>query len=49
MKQFTVRTNARSEMIDITSRIRALLKESKVQSGICHVFIPPYNCRSNYQ
>ncbi|HBH86432.1 MAG TPA: hypothetical protein DDY17_02370 [Syntrophaceae bacterium] len=40
MKQFTVRTNARSEMIDITSRIRALLKESKVQSGICHVFIP---------
>jgi secondary thiamine-phosphate synthase enzyme len=40
MKQFNVRTNARSEMIDITGRIRALLKESKMRSGICHVFVP---------
>jgi secondary thiamine-phosphate synthase enzyme len=40
MKQFTVRTNARSEMIDITGRIRALLKESKMRSGTCHVFVP---------
>lgn len=40
MKQFTVRTNARSEMIDITGRIRNLLKESKIRSGICRVFIP---------
>ena len=40
MKQFTVRTGARSEMIDITGRIRALLKESKIRSGICYVFIP---------
>ena len=35
-----MRTNARSEMIDITGRIRALLKESKMRSGICHVFVP---------
>lgn len=27
-------------MIDITGRIRALLKESKMRSGICHVFVP---------
>jgi secondary thiamine-phosphate synthase enzyme len=40
VKQFTVRTGARSEMIDITGRIRALLKESKMRSGICHVFVP---------
>jgi len=40
VKQFTVRTGARSEMIDITGRIRALLKESKIRSGICYVFIP---------
>ncbi|HUH67357.1 MAG TPA: secondary thiamine-phosphate synthase enzyme YjbQ [Syntrophales bacterium] len=40
MKQFTVRTNAKAEMIDITDRIRALLKESGIRSGICHVFIP---------
>ena len=35
-----MRTGARSEMIDITGRIRALLKESKMRSGICHVFVP---------
>jgi len=40
MKQFTVRTNARSEMIDITDRIRVLLKESRIRSGICHVYVP---------
>jgi secondary thiamine-phosphate synthase enzyme len=40
MKQFSVRTNARSEMIDITDRIRALLKESRIRSGVCHVFVP---------
>ena len=33
MKQFTVRTNARSEMIDITDRIRILLKESRIKAA----------------
>jgi secondary thiamine-phosphate synthase enzyme len=27
-------------MIDITDRIRALLKESRIRSGICNVFVP---------
>ena len=40
MKQFTVRTNARAEMIDITDRIRALLREKRIKNGICHVFVP---------
>ncbi len=40
MKQFTVRTNFRSEMIDITDRIKTLLKESRIRSGICCVFVP---------
>ena len=40
MKQFAVRTNTRSEMIDITDRIRVLLKDSRIRSGICHVFVP---------
>ena len=40
MKQFSVRTSARSEMIDITDRIRILLKESRIRSGLCHVFVP---------
>ena len=40
MKQFAMRTNARAEMIDITDRIRILLKESGIKSGVCHVFVP---------
>jgi secondary thiamine-phosphate synthase enzyme len=27
-------------MIDITDRIRILLKESRIRSGVCHVFVP---------
>jgi secondary thiamine-phosphate synthase enzyme len=27
-------------MIDITGRIRTLLKESGIKSGVCHVFVP---------
>jgi secondary thiamine-phosphate synthase enzyme len=38
--QFTVRTNSRFEMLDITGQVRDLLKESRIKSGICHVFIP---------
>lgn len=40
MNELTVRTNTRCEMIDITGRIKALLKESKIKNGICHVFVP---------
>ncbi|MEN6318857.1 MAG: secondary thiamine-phosphate synthase enzyme YjbQ [Syntrophaceae bacterium] len=40
MKQFTVRTSARAEMIDITDRIRSLVREKKINDGLCHVFIP---------
>lgn len=40
MKSFTVRTTGRTEMIDITSRIRAAVKESRIKNGICQVFIP---------
>ena len=40
MKQFTVRTNAKAEMIDITDRIKIILKESRIKSGVCHVFVP---------
>jgi len=40
MKQFTVKTHARSEMIDITAEIRLILRESSVTNGICYVFVP---------
>ena len=40
MTKFTVRTNARCEMIDITDKVANFVKESGLQDGICHVFVP---------
>ena len=40
MRQFSVRTKARSQMIDITGQVRAILRESGIESGICCVFVP---------
>ncbi|MCX5835558.1 MAG: secondary thiamine-phosphate synthase enzyme YjbQ [Deltaproteobacteria bacterium] len=40
MKQFTVRTNSNFAMVDITDQVRTLLRESKIQKGICYVFVP---------
>jgi secondary thiamine-phosphate synthase enzyme len=40
MKSFTVKTIDRCEMIDITDRVAALVNESGMQDGLCHVFVP---------
>ena len=40
MKQFTIRTSTRSEMIDITQQVNHALQESRVDSGVCYVFVP---------
>ncbi len=40
MKQFTVRTNSNFAMVDITDQVRTLLRESKIKSGVCYVFVP---------
>jgi secondary thiamine-phosphate synthase enzyme len=40
MEQFSVKTNAHFEMIDITGRVGAIVQASKVRSGICYVFVP---------
>jgi len=40
MKQFTVKTHSVFEMIDITGAVRKILKEEKIQNGICYVFVP---------
>ncbi len=36
----SVRTRARSEMIDITSRVEEELRRSGLRDGVCFVFIP---------
>jgi secondary thiamine-phosphate synthase enzyme len=40
MKEINVRTNSRTEMIDITSLVQAAVEERKVKSGICVIFTP---------
>ncbi len=40
MKKFSVKTQARNQMIDITAQIRSVLKECRMESGICIVFVP---------
>ena len=40
IKQLTVKTGVRSDMIDITGMIRTVVRESNIQNGFCHVFVP---------
>ncbi|MHB8172983.1 MAG: secondary thiamine-phosphate synthase enzyme YjbQ [Nitrospirota bacterium] len=40
MKEITLRTKSRVEMVDITDEVRRAAAESGVRDGICHVFVP---------
>jgi secondary thiamine-phosphate synthase enzyme len=40
MKNLSIRTTARFQMLDITDDIRKAVRESKVASGLCFVFVP---------
>lgn len=40
MTTLTVRTTARCEMIDITDRVAAVLREEGIRQGLCHLFVP---------
>ncbi|MBN2424196.1 MAG: YjbQ family protein [Calditrichaceae bacterium] len=40
MEQFSVKTSARTQMIDITTEIRKIVKEKGIKNGILTVFIP---------
>jgi len=38
--QFTVSTRARTQLVDITDRVQAAVRDSGVRSGVAHVFVP---------
>jgi secondary thiamine-phosphate synthase enzyme len=40
MTAFDVSTRTRTQMIDITDRVEAALRASRVQEGLCVVFVP---------
>lgn len=35
-----IRTSERCELVDITSRIEKMIKESRILEGVCHIFVP---------
>jgi secondary thiamine-phosphate synthase enzyme len=40
LKKIAVSTRSRAEVRDITREIRNAVRESKVKSGTCHIFVP---------
>jgi secondary thiamine-phosphate synthase enzyme len=40
IRQLRVKTNARTELVDVTAGIQRLVTESGVRSGVCYVFVP---------
>ena len=38
MEELSINTSKRQELIDITSGINAIVKESKIKEGICNIF-----------
>jgi secondary thiamine-phosphate synthase enzyme len=40
LQTLTVRTGSHTEFLDLTDRIQAAVRESGVQEGLCHLFVP---------
>ncbi len=40
IKQLRVKTNSRTELVDITQGVQRLVAESGVRSGVCYVYVP---------
>ncbi|MFH1202011.1 MAG: secondary thiamine-phosphate synthase enzyme YjbQ [Candidatus Omnitrophota bacterium] len=40
MDKITIKTNTRSELIDITDRMQTIVTKSRVKEGVCFVFCP---------
>jgi secondary thiamine-phosphate synthase enzyme len=40
IKEFKIKTNKKQEIIDITSEIKNIVSNSKIEKGICLVYVP---------
>ena len=40
MGEIRVSTKSRTELVDITSQVQDVVRESRVLDGICHVYVP---------
>ncbi len=40
LNRLNIRTHSRSELMDITSLVRDIVHKSKIENGLCYVFVP---------
>ena len=40
IRQLRVKTNSRTELVDITQGVQRLVTESGIRSGLCYVYVP---------
>ena len=40
IKTIKVKTNTRTELVDITSHVKKIVEDSGTKSGICYIFVP---------
>jgi len=45
MKTLRVKTNRRTQFVDITREVEQAVRESDVKSGVCHVYVPHTTAR----
>jgi len=42
--EFTISTSKQQEIVDLTSKVKEIVKKSKVQEGLCMVYVPHATC-----
>lgn len=40
LKRIEIKTRARTELVDVTGEIKKIVRESRIKSGICYLFVP---------
>jgi secondary thiamine-phosphate synthase enzyme len=40
MEKISVKTNSRTELIDLTTKVQAVVNKAKVKDGVCFLFCP---------
>ena len=40
LKEVTIQTNAQTQILDITTQVQKVVKESRIAEGLCCVFVP---------
>jgi secondary thiamine-phosphate synthase enzyme len=40
LRNINIKTKSRNEFVDITAEIQAVIDESGVKNGVCHVYVP---------